>query len=295
MDQGRSSAVSAVNSTATSGDGNGVNGVVSDGVDGVSDGVDGVNDDADDDDGYKLFEKTELEMEEDRLALRVEENRDQRINASRRLEQMRKQGNDRQKRYDEVEKDLLLLHKRELYEHIIHERLAEEEIRRKMENLELEQRLILLKLEEIEEQNVLKKDCMDSVSMREMVESTFEPALKRMADIPNVQEIIKRNSESSNFYAEVSAKVSNELQVALRTSHALSKEQLTLKRKELINERFEKEARLQQIRTILHEENSVNGTTTNTTTTTTPPPSTTTTIITTTTTTFDFNHGLINA
>jgi hypothetical protein len=243
MDQGRSS---AVNSTVNSVTIDGVNdGVTSDGVndDGVNDGVN--DNDDDDDDEYKLFEKTELEMEEERLALRVEENRDQRINASRRLEQMRKQGNDRQKRYDEVEKDLLLLHKRELYEHIIHERLAEEEIRRKMENLELEQRLILLKLEEIEEQNVLKKDCMDSVSMKEMVESTFEPALKRMGDIPNIHEIIKRNSESSNFYAEVSAKVSNELQLALRASHALSKEQLTLKRKELINERFEKEARLQ--------------------------------------------------
>ena len=182
-----------------------------------------------------------------------------RIAASRKLEQTRRQGYERQKRYDDVEKDLLLLHKRELYEHIIQERLAEEEIKRKMENLELEQRLILLKLEEIEELNSIQKDRVDSGSMKEMVEQTFEPALKRMKDIPDVAEIIKRNSESSNFYAEVSAKVSNELQLALRTSHAQSKEQMTLKRKELINERFEKEARLQEIRELLHEENSANG------------------------------------
>jgi hypothetical protein len=171
---------------------------------------------------------------------------------------MRKQGNERQKRYEEVEKELLLLHKRELYEHIVQERLAEEEIKRKMDDLELEQRVVLLKLEEIEAKSAVKKEGMDNSSMLKMIEDTFEPAIKRMGDISNVSDIIQKSLESSNFYAEVSAKVSSELQLALRASHAQSREQLTLRRKELINERFEKENRLQEIRALLNED-SANG------------------------------------
>lgn len=217
-----------------------------------------VNRNDNDDDELRYFEKTALEIEEENISRRVQENRDLRINASRKLEQMRKQGSERQKRYEEVEKELLLLHKRELYEHIIQERLAEEEIQKKMEDLELEQRMILLKLEEIEAKNAIKKEGIDNSSMLKMIEETFEPAIKRMGDIPNVSEIIEKSLESSNFYAEVSAKVSSELQLALRASHAQSKELLTLRRKELINERFEKEARLQEIRAILNED-SANG------------------------------------
>ena len=136
--------------------------------------------------------------------------------------------------------------------------LVEEEIQKKMEVLEFEQQIILLKLEEIQVKSAIKKEGVDSSTMLKMIEETFEPALKRMGDIPNVSEIIQKSLESSNFYAEVSAKVSSELQLALRTSHAQSKELLTLKRKELINERFEKEARLQEIRAILNED-STNG------------------------------------
>ena len=216
-----------------------------------------MNDD-DNNDELKYFEKTALEIEEEDILKRVQENRDLRINASRKLEQMRKQGNERQKRYEEVEKELLLLHKRELYEHIVQERLAEEEIKRKMDDLELEQRVVLLKLEEIEAKSAVKKEGMDNSSMLKMIEDTFEPAIKRMGDISNVSDIIQKSLESSNFYAEVSAKVSSELQLALRASHAQSREQLTLRRKELINERFEKENRLQEIRALLNED-SANG------------------------------------
>ena len=142
--------------------------------------------------------------------------------------------------------------KRELYEQMLQARLEKEETQKKVDKLDLQQRVALLK---IEEYNRLRKEdeaasAEGKTSTQSKLRAGIEPAMKHLAHVSNAREILESRlgSQAQDNDEVNSTAITQELQHALREAYVKKKEELLNERTQLTSDRFQLESRLGQLK-----------------------------------------------
>jgi len=195
-------------------------------------------------------ERQEEEDDNDEQAKRLKKNRDDRINVARQLGDLRKLAGQRKQKRQEALRDIVKLEKKKIYESIALQMLAREETEKKLEEVELQQKEAMVRLQELEKARQRNRTLNQETTnaMIDKTEENLQPVLERLKDASDdVDAIMSKHRQVFSDDHEVTAIMSNELYHSLRKLHMKKEADISAKRQELLKERFEIEERLMKL------------------------------------------------
>jgi hypothetical protein len=193
---------------------------------------------------------SDLDQSSNALSDQLRKNREERLKVARRLAEMREQQPELELRKLERQKDLIIERKRELFESMLQARIEKEEAQKKVDRLDLEQRITMMKSEEYSRRRKEDEAMVEErLKSRSRLKEDLEPAMKHLAHVPDAQDIIDRGL-AGGADEQNSVAITQELQHALREAYTHRKEELLEERKRLTAGRFEIEARLGQLKDV---------------------------------------------
>jgi hypothetical protein len=201
-----------------------------------------------------LHDKSYLDLEADRIQDKIQQKRDLRIETARNITNLQNVGGSRNKRRNLVEQEILKQNKKDIYENILEEILIKNEKDDNLKKIELEQRSVLLKLEEIARAKKNAIDLNEVKNSNNEITNHFDPMLKYLNNVESANEIIhnydfsRTTVDATPNNVEINTQITNDLQFALREIHSNSNDDILKRRKELIQTRFQVEERLSQLR-----------------------------------------------
>ena len=204
---------------------------------------------------------TALDVASIDITSKLAENREERLRVAKRLDQMSSHGGDRERRQRELQKELALLRKRDLYEQMLVARLGQEEVTSRVNQIEAEQHRVLLRLETAARRKQEQQDMLlrDESGARQRALDALAPALAFMGHIPAMKNIVRGEGQlggggDGGADDGSGGAITKALQLALRESYIKQKEDIMTRRRELTASRFELEERLDELRAQLPPE-----------------------------------------
>lgn len=175
------------------------------------------------------------------ISQKLHENRDERLRIAKRVNDKSASSGDRSKRERDLQKEVALLNKRDLYEKMMDAKSVQEDAQNKFNRIEREQNLAALKLEGVARKKQVQLDSLQTAS------AVFDANT-------TLSNILNENTGNLLSHDENYASVKHALQLALREAYIKKKEGILSKRKQLIAGRFQLEARLEELRLSLRPE-----------------------------------------
>ena len=189
-----------------------------------------------------------LDFNAENLSGKLQNNREERLRVARRLQELRDKEPELELKKIQKQKDIIASRKRDIYEQLTLARLERKSIQEKIDSLDLQQKVSIMKLETY---NKLDSDeAIVHSDMQNKLKESLEPALSFLDQIPDAKQILEAgiaNSEDKD-YEQSSTAITQELQHALRESYMKNKEDLLEERRILTAGRFELESRLGQLK-----------------------------------------------
>lgn len=193
-----------------------------------------------------------LDVNSNDLSEQLRKNREERLKVARRLQEMREKQPELEMRKLERQKGMIVERKRDLFEQMLQARMEKEEAQKKVDTLDLQQRVALMKIEEYSRLRKADESAVeDRMRNRDRLQADLEPAMKHMAHVSDAQEILERGLAGGGD-EENSSAITQELQHALREAYIQKQEELLEERKQLTAGRFELESRLGQLKEFDH-------------------------------------------